>query len=48
MIGAKKVGEKTTPAAPSYKVKNYCEEDIHTDKTFWGRIDEKNISIDNQ
>ena len=48
MIGAKTGGEKTSPAMPSYKAKNYCEEDIHTDKPFWGRIDEKNISIDNQ
>ncbi len=48
MIGAKKGGEKTLPAAPSYRAKNYCEEDIHNDKTFWGRIDENNLSIDNQ
>ena len=48
MIGAKKGGDKISPAAPSYRAKNYCEEDIHNDKTFWGRIDGNNYSIDNQ
>ena len=48
MIGAKKGGEKTSPAAPSFRAKNYCEEDIHTDKAFWGKIEKNNLSIDNQ
>ncbi len=48
MIGAKKGGEKTLPAAPSFREKNFCEEDIHTDKTFWGKIEKNNLSIDNQ
>lgn len=48
MIGAKKGGEKTSPAAPSFREKNYCEEDIHTDKAFWGKIEKNNFSIDNQ
>ena len=48
MISAKNGGEKTSPAAPSFRAKNYCEEDMHTDKTFWGRIDGNNISIENQ
>ena len=48
MIGAKKGGEKTSPAAPSFREKNYCEEDIHTDKAFWGKIEKNNLSIDNQ
>lgn len=48
MIGAKKGGEKTSPAAPSFREKNYCEEDIHRDKAFWGKIEKNNLSIDNQ
>ena len=48
MIGAKKGGEKTSPAAPSFREKNYCEEDIHTDKAFWGKIEKNTLSIDNQ
>ena len=48
MIGAKKGGEKTTPATPSYKEKNYCEEERHEEKTIWGRIDKNYLSTDNQ
>ncbi len=48
MIGAAKGGEKTSPAAPSYKEKNYCEEDIREAKAFWGRLDENHLSTENQ
>ena len=48
MIGAAKGGEKTIPAAPSYKEKNYCEEDIREAKAFWGRLDENHLSTENQ
>ena len=48
MVGAKKGGEKTTPATPSYKEANYCEEDRHDEKTIWGRIDKNYLSTDNQ
>jgi imidazolonepropionase-like amidohydrolase len=48
MISAKSGGEKTSPAAPSFHEKNYCEEDMHTDKTFWGRIEKNTLSTDNQ
>ena len=48
MIGAKKGGEKTSPATPSYKEKNYCEEDRHDEKTIWGRIDKNYLSTENQ
>ncbi|CAN5404001.1 amidohydrolase family protein [soil metagenome] len=48
MIGAKKGGEKTSPAVPSFREGNYCEEDHHEEKTFWGRIDNNQLSTDNQ
>jgi imidazolonepropionase-like amidohydrolase len=48
MIGAKKGGEKTSPATPSFRERNYCEEDHHEEKTFWGRIDNNQLSTDNQ
>ncbi|MDN3654752.1 amidohydrolase family protein [Ferruginibacter paludis] len=48
MIGAKKGGEKTSPATPSFRERNYCEEDHHEAKTFWGRIDNNKLSTDNQ
>lgn len=48
MDGAKKGGEKMSPPSPSYKERNYCEEDHHDEKTFWGRINEHQISLDNQ
>jgi len=48
MVSAKNGGEKTVPAAPTYHEKNYCEEDIHEDKPFWGRISDNHISTDNQ
>ena len=38
MIGAKKSGEKTSPAVPSFREANYCEEDHEEAKNLWGRI----------
>ena len=48
MAGATKSGEKTLPASPSFKEKNYCEEDIREAKAFWGRLDENHLSTENQ
>lgn len=48
MTGAKKGGEKTSPPSPSFRERNYCEEDHHDEKTFWGRINNNQLSIDNQ
>jgi hypothetical protein len=48
MIGAKKGGEKTSPATPSFRERNYCEEDHHEAKTFWGRIENNKLATDNQ
>ncbi len=38
MIGAKKGGERTSPAMPSFREANYCEEDHEDAKSLWGRI----------
>lgn len=38
MIGAKKGGEKTGPAVPSFSEMNYCEDDHIDGKTLWDRI----------
>ena len=48
MIGAKKGGEKTAPASPSFRERNYCEEDHHDEKTFWGRIGNSKLATGNQ
>ncbi len=37
MIGAKKAGEKTAPAVPSFREKNYCEDDHHEGNSLWDR-----------
>ena len=47
MIGAKKSGDKTTPAIPSFRELNYCEEDHHDEKTLWERIESRIVSIEN-
>ena len=38
MIGAKKSGERTGPAVPSFRTLNSCEEDHEDDKSLWSRI----------
>ena len=38
MMAAKKGGEKTRPASPSYKAMNSCEEDHNHEKSLWERI----------
>ena len=39
MITAKKGGDKTGPAIPSFKEKNYCEDDHHDGNSLWDRIE---------
>ena len=41
MIAAKKSGDKTTPPAPSFRERNYCEEDHHDGNSLWERIEER-------
>ena len=48
MIGAKKGGEKTGPAVPSFHQRNYCEDDHHDGKSLWDRIEERFASIGSQ
>ncbi len=46
MIGAKKGGERTGPAVPSFAEMNHCEEDHYDGKTLWDRIQSRFISTD--
>ena len=39
MTTAKKGGNKTAPAIPSFKEKNYCEDDHHDGNSLWDRIE---------
>jgi imidazolonepropionase-like amidohydrolase len=48
MIGSKKGGEKTGPAIPSFRQKNYCEDDHAHSNSLWDRIEERLISMDSQ
>ena len=48
MIGAKKGGDKTGPAIPSFRQLNYCEEDHQEEKTLWDRIASRILSTENQ
>ena len=48
MIGAKKGGERTGPALPSFAELNHCEEDHYDGKTLWDRIQSRFISTENQ
>ncbi len=48
MIGAKKGGDKTGPAIPSFREKNYCEDDHHEGNSIWDRIEDRLVSIDSQ
>ena len=48
MIGSKKGGEKTGPATPSFRQKNYCEDDHAHSNSLWDRIEERLISLDSQ
>lgn len=38
MIGAKKSGERTGPALPSFNEENHCEEDHYDGKSLWDRL----------
>jgi imidazolonepropionase-like amidohydrolase len=48
MIGAKKGGDKTGPAVPSFRERNYCEDDHHDGNSLWDRIEDRLVSIDSQ
>jgi imidazolonepropionase-like amidohydrolase len=41
MIGAKKNGDRTIPAVPSFREMNFCEEDHEDEKSLWGRIESR-------
>jgi len=48
MIAAKKGGDKTTPAVPSFKPRNYCEEDHQGDGSIWDRIEQRTSAAEMQ
>jgi imidazolonepropionase-like amidohydrolase len=48
MIGAKKNGDRTTPAVPSFQEINSCEEDHDDVKDLWHRIESRIISTEIQ
>lgn len=48
MIGAKKSGDRTTPAVPSFQEINSCEEDHEDVKDLWHRIESRIISTEMQ
>ena len=48
MIGAKKSGERTGPAIPSFHQLNSCEEDHEEDKSLWSRIQNRITATDIQ
>lgn len=48
MIGAKKGGERTGPAVPSFRQANFCEDDHQDEKSLWGRIEARIVSTENQ
>ncbi len=48
MIGAKKGGDKTGPAIPSFRERNYCEEDHHHGNSLWDRIEDRLVSMEAQ
>jgi imidazolonepropionase-like amidohydrolase len=41
MIAAKKGGDKTDPAIPSFRPRNYCEDDHKGDGSIWERIEQR-------
>ena len=47
MISAKKNGDKTGPAIPSFGELNSCEEDHKEDKTLWERIESRIVTTEN-
>lgn len=46
MIGAKKGGEKTGPPAPSFRERNFCEDDHQDGNSLWDRV-ETRIALTN-
>ncbi len=46
MITAKKGGDKTIPAVPSFRQRNHCEDDREDDNSVWGRIQQRMGSSD--
>jgi imidazolonepropionase-like amidohydrolase len=47
MLVAKKGGAKTSPATPSYKAMNSCEEDHNHEKSLWERISHRFADLAN-
>jgi hypothetical protein len=45
MIGAKKGGDKTGPAIPSFRERNYCEEDHHDGNSLWTGLKKELIQL---
>lgn len=41
IMGAKKMGDRTMPAAPSFMEENFCEDDHHTGKSLLHRLEER-------
>ncbi len=48
MIGSKKSGEKTGPAIPSFRERNFCEEDKEHSNGIWDRVEERVSSLESQ
>ena len=48
MISAKKGGDKTGPAVPSFRQENFCEDDHQDEKSLWGRITARILLTENQ
>ena len=45
MIAAKKGGDKTAPATPSFKPRNYCEDDHQGANSIWERIEQREAAV---
>ncbi len=48
MITAKKGGDKTGPAVPSFRERNYCEDDHQESNSLWDRIEGRLVSMEGQ
>jgi hypothetical protein len=48
MIAAKKGGDKTGPATPSFRPRNYCEDDHQGANSIWERIEQREASAELQ
>jgi imidazolonepropionase-like amidohydrolase len=48
MIASKKGGDKTGPATPSFRPRNYCEDDHQGGSSIWERIEQREASAELQ